>query len=439
MELTIILLIGLILISQFIYFFFNQKNISKLNINNTLFFSKKITEILIQITYLKNYSQFNQKSLLEKIKYELYNQIQNSTQNTLKELYENFSQLQKNLIAHISNIATLQNDHINNFSKQLIKLNEINTKYIDKMHIKIKSNIKDLQANNNYQIKEIYKLVNKKLHITLEKHLGESFSVMLDRLERVHKDLVKMQQLAVGVGDLKRILTNIKSRGTWGEIQLEILLEQVLTKEQYSKNVEIIPGTGNRVEFAIKLPGLKDDKPVWIPIDAKFPKEQYERLIDSIERSDFNGIVIAEKELERYIRLSAKNISKKYLSPPLTTDFAILFLPTEGLYSEVTRRPGLMDDLQRIFRINIAGPSTLFALLNSLQIGFRTLALEKHSSEIWKILGLIKTEFNKFSEILSATKITLEKATKNIEKVETRSRQMKRKLKLAEDLPIKNK
>ncbi|WP_433589365.1 DNA recombination protein RmuC [Candidatus Profftella armatura] len=426
MNLIMILLIGLILIFQFIYFFLNKKNISK-----------KINEILIQIIYLKNYSQFNQKSILERIKYELHNQIQGGFQNILKELYENSSQLQKKLIDHISNIATLQSNYINNFSNQLIKLNEINTKYIDKIHIKIKSKIKDFKKNNSYQIKEIYKIVNKKLHITLEKHLGESFSVVLDRLERVHKDLEKMQQLATGVSDLKRILTNIKSRGTWGEIQLEVLLEQVLTKKQYSKNVETIPGTGKRVEFAIKLPGLKDNKPVWIPIDSKFPKEQYERLIDSIERSDSNEIIIAEKELERSIRLSAKNISKKYLSPPLTTDFAILFLPTEGLYSEVTRRPGLMDDLQRIFRINIAGPSTLFALLNSLQIGFRTLTLEKHSSEIWKILELIKTEFNKFSEILSTTKITLEKATKNIEQVETRSRQMKRKLKLTENLPIK--
>ncbi|MEN3365191.1 MAG: recombination protein RmuC, partial [Burkholderiales bacterium] len=240
----------------------------------------------------------------------------------------------------------------------------------------------------------------------------------------------------IGVGDLKRVLTNVKTRGTWGEVQLEMLLEQVLTPEQYAKNVETIPGSGERVEFAIKLPGPDDGLlPVWMPIDAKFPKEQYERLLDAADRADADGVATAGRELERAVRIEAKTISEKYLSPPLTTDFAIMFLPTEGLYAEVMRRPGLADELQRVCRISIAGPSTLSALLNSLQMGFRTLALEKRSSEVWQVLGAVKTEFGKFGDVLAATKATLERAAKNIEQAETRSRQMARKLKSVEALP----
>jgi DNA recombination protein RmuC len=245
-----------------------------------------------------------------------------------------------------------------------------------------------------------------------------------------------MQQLAIGVGDLKRVLTNVKTRGTWGEVQLEMLLEQVLTADQYAKNVETVPGTGERVEFAIKLPGQDHGlTPVWMPIDAKFPKEQYERLVEAADRADAEGVAVAGRELERAIRGEAKTIAEKYLSPPLTTDFAILFLPTEGLYAEVMRRPGLSDELQRVHRVSIAGPSTLSALLNSLQMGFRTLALEKRSSEVWQVLGAVKTEFGKFGDVLSATKLTLERAAKNIENAETRSRQMARKLKSVEALP----
>jgi DNA recombination protein RmuC len=219
-------------------------------------------------------------------------------------------------------------------------------------------------------------------------------------------------------------------------VQLEMLLEQMLTSDQYAKNVETIPGTGARVEFAIKLPGNDSGgTPVWMPIDAKFPKEQYERLCEAAERSDADGVATAGRELERAVRGEAKTIAEKYLSPPLTTDFAILFLPTEGLYAEVMRRPGLADALQRLHRVTIAGPSTLSALLNSLQMGFRTLALEKRSSEVWQVLGAVKTEFGKFGEVLAATKATLERAAKNIESAETRTRQMTRKLKSVEALP----
>jgi DNA recombination protein RmuC len=245
-----------------------------------------------------------------------------------------------------------------------------------------------------------------------------------------------MQQLAIGVGDLKRVLTNVKTRGTWGEVQLEMLLEQVLTADQYAKNVETIGGSGMRVEFAIRLPGpVEGGAPLWLPIDAKFPKEQYERLIDAADRADAEGVAQAGRELERAVRLEAKTICEKYVSPPQTTDFAILFLPTEGLYAEVMRRPGLADDLQRTLRVSIAGPSTLAAILNSLQMGFRTLALEKRSSEVWQVLGAVKTEFVKFGDVLTQTKHTLEKAARNIETAEVRSRQMARRLKSVEALP----
>jgi DNA recombination protein RmuC len=217
---------------------------------------------------------------------------------------------------------------------------------------------------------------------------------------------------------------------------LGMLLEQILTPEQYAKNVETVPGTRERVEFAIKLPGTDNGlNPVWMPIDAKFPKEQYERLAEAADRADAEGVAVAGQELERAVRLEAKKIAEKYLSPPLTTDFAILFLPTEGLYAEVIRRPGLADELQRVHRVSIAGPSTLSALLNSLQMGFRTLALEKRTSEVWQVLGAVKTEFGKFGDVLAATKATLERAAKNIEMAETRSRQMARKLKSVEALP----
>jgi DNA recombination protein RmuC len=215
-----------------------------------------------------------------------------------------------------------------------------------------------------------------------------------------------------------------------------MLLEQVLTVDQYAKNVETVPGTGERVEFAVKLPGQDNGgTPVWLPIDAKFPKEQYERLCDAAERADADAVAVAGRELERAIRAEAKTISEKYLSPPLTTDFALMFLPTEGLYAEVMRRPGLADELQRVYRVSISGPSTLSALLNSLQMGFRTLALEQRSSEVWQVLGAVKTEFGKFGDVLSATRLTLERAAKNIENAEVRSRQMARKLKSVEALP----
>ena len=321
-------------------------------------------------------------------------------------------------------------------NQALASMTEANGQRMLEVRATLEHKIRDLQTDNGQRLEEMRKTVDEKLHATLETRLSESFRQVSERLERVHQGLGEMQQLAIGVGDLKRVLTNVKTRGTWGEVQLEMLLEQVLTVDQYAKNVETVSGTNARVEFAIKLPGQVDGgKPVWLPIDAKFPKEQYERLLDAADRADAEGVLKFGMELERAVRSEAKTICDKYVSPPQTTDFAILFLPTEGLYAEVMRRPGLSDDLQRTLRVTIAGPSTLSAILNSLQMGFRTLALEKRSSEVWQVLGAVKTEFGKFGDVLAATKMTLERAAKNIENAEVRSRQMARKLKSVEALP----
>ena len=318
----------------------------------------------------------------------------------------------------------------------LSNLTESNAQRMLEVRGTLETKIRDLQLDNAKRLEEMRQTVDEKLHATLETRLTESFRQVSERLEKVHQGLGEMQALAIGVGDLKRVLTNVKTRGTWGEVQLEMLLEQVLTVDQYAKNVETVAGSNARVEFAIKLPGVVDGgPPLWLPIDAKFPKEQYERLLEASETADAEGVARAGSELERAVRGEAKTICDKYVSPPQTTDFAILFLPTEGLYAEVMRRPGLADDLQRSLRVTIAGPSTLTALLNSLQMGFRTLALEKRSSEVWQVLGAVKTEFTKFGDVLATTKATLEKAAKNIESAEVRSRQMARKLKSVEALP----
>ena len=318
----------------------------------------------------------------------------------------------------------------------LSNLTESNAQRMLEVRGTLESKIRDLQTDNAKRLEEMRQTVDEKLHATLETRLTESFRQVSERLEKVHQGLGEMQALAIGVGDLKRVLTNVKTRGTWGEVQLEMLLEQVLTVDQYAKNVETVAGSNARVEFAIKLPGtVEGGPPLWLPIDAKFPKEQYERLLEAADTADAEGVARFGAELERAVRGEARTICEKYVSPPQTTDFAILFLPTEGLYAEVMRRPGLADDLQRSLRVTIAGPSTLSALLNSLQMGFRTLALEKRSSEVWQVLGAVKTEFTKFGDVLATTKATLEKAAKNIESAEVRSRQMARKLKSVEALP----
>ena len=278
--------------------------------------------------------------------------------------------------------------------------------------------------------------VDEKLHATLEARLGESFKQVAERLEQVHKGLGEMQTLAQGVGDLKHLLTNVKTRGMFGEAQLGALLEQVFAPDQYATQVATRPGSRNVVDFAIKLPGRGDGSvPCWLPIDAKFPNEDYERLLDAQQRADAEGAEAAARGLENRIKLEAKAMAEKYLEPPHTTDFAILFLPTEGLYAEVLRRPGLMEVLQREYRVTLAGPTTLMAMLNSLQMGFRTLALEQRSSEVWQVLGAVKTEFSKFGDVLAKVKNQTQTVLNTLDAAETRSRAMGRALRTVEALP----
>jgi DNA recombination protein RmuC len=296
--------------------------------------------------------------------------------------------------------------------------------------------LKEIQEGNAAKLDEMRKTVDEKLQGTLEKRLGESFKQVSERLELVHKGLGEMQTLASGVGDLKRVLTNVKTRGTWGEVQLSNLLEQILIPEQYAANVATKPGSPERVEFAIKLPGReRGEGQVWLPIDAKFPKEDYERLVEAAERANPEAVELAAKALEEQVRHEASEIQKKYVDPPHTTDFGILFLPTEGLYAEVLRRPGLAERLQRENRVMVAGPTTLAALLNSLQMGFRTLAIEQRSSEVWQVLGAVKTEFAKFGEVMDKVQKKLQEATNVIDTAKSRSNVIRRKLKDVEGLP----
>jgi DNA recombination protein RmuC len=300
----------------------------------------------------------------------------------------------------------------------------------------LEAQLAQLQTTNAAKLDEMRATVDEKLQTTLQARLGESFKQVAERLEQVHKGLGEMQTLAQGVGDLKHLLTNVKTRGMFGEAQLASLLEQVFVPDQYAVQVATRPGSKNVVDFAIKLPGRSDSgEPLWLPIDAKFPNEDYERLLDAQGRADVLGAEVAGKALEMRIRLEAKSIAEKYVEPPHTTDFAILFLPTEGLYAEVLRRPGLMESLQRDHRITLAGPTTLLAMLSSLQMGFRTLALEKRSSEVWQVLGAVKTEFGKFGDVLAKVKSQTETVLKTLDNAEVRSRAMGRALKKVEALP----
>jgi DNA recombination protein RmuC len=330
--------------------------------------------------------------------------------------------------------------NINQFSQTLLAqikaLTEANERRLGEVRDTLERKLRDLQSDNASKLDEIRKTVDERLHATLEKRLGDSFKLVSERLEAVHKGLGEMQSLAAGVGDLKRVLTNVKTRGIWGEVQLGTLLEQTLTSDQYAKNVATLPGSNERVEFAIKLPGPIGNEPMWLPIDSKFPMVDYEKLLVAQERADLQGAEEAGRALEARIKLEAKSIREKYIGPPHTTDFAFLFLPTEGLYAEVVRRPGLADSLQREYRVTVAGPYNLSATLNALQMGFRTLAIEERSSEVWEVLGAVKTEFSKFGETLAGVKKTLETAANKIGQAETRTRQISRKLKEVEVLPL---
>ncbi|HXE42246.1 MAG TPA: DNA recombination protein RmuC [Candidatus Baltobacteraceae bacterium] len=340
-------------------------------------------------------------------------------------------------INSLGEIGKAQRGQLETFSTQLSKLTESNEKKLGELRTVVETKLTQIQTENAQKLEEMRKTVDEKLQGTLEKRLGESFKLVSDRLEQVHKGLGEMQALAIGVGDLKKVLTNVKTRGTWGEIQLGNLLEQVLTADQYAANVQTKQNSSERVEFAIKLPGRDGEgNPVWLPVDAKFPKEDYERLMEAAERADAAGVEEAAKQLETRVKLDAKNIRDKYLDPPNTTDFGILFLPTEGLYAEVLRRPGLMEVLQREFRVVISSPSTLWAYLNSLQMGFRTLSIQKRSSEVWTLLGAVKTEFGKFGDVIEKVQKKIQEAGNAIDSAASKTKTIQRKLKDVQELPV---
>ncbi|MBZ5555189.1 MAG: DNA recombination protein RmuC [Acidobacteriia bacterium] len=341
------------------------------------------------------------------------------------------------IVSTISELITTQTSQFDSLGVQFGKLTEANENRLEAVRVTVDGKLKQIQEDNTRQLELMRTTVDEKLHSTLEKRLGESFKQVSDRLEQVHKGLGEMQTLATGVGDLKRVLTNVKTRGEWGEFQLGVLLEEMLSPDQFEKNVKTKEGSNEIVEFAIKLPGRGDDggTVVWLPIDAKFPTEAYHRLLDAQEKADPEAIEEAAKTLTAGIRTCAKDIHDKHLNPPVTTDFGIMFLPSESLYAEVVRRPGLIESIQHEFRVNISGPSTFAALLNSLQMGFRTLAIQKRSSEVWQLLGAVKSEFTKFGDILDGVKKKLDQASTTMDLAARKSRTISRKLRDVQELP----
>jgi DNA recombination protein RmuC len=356
-------------------------------------------------------------------------QLREEVVTTLKSISETMAKTMKDL-------AVSEKAQLEAFSAQIASLTKTSGEKLEAVRVTVEGKLQSMQIDNARQLEQMRQTVDEKLQGTLEKRLGESFKQVSERLELVHKGLGEMQTLATGVGDLKKVLTNVKTRGTWGEVQLGALLEQVLNPDQFATNVATKDG-GERVEFAIKLPGQGTDKDetIWLPIDAKFPIEDYQRLIEAQEKADIEGIEAAGKQLENRVKACAKDISGKYLAPPKTTDFGILFLPIEGLFAEVIRRTGLTETIQRECRVVIAGPTTLWSILNSLQMGFRTLAIQKRSSEVWNLLAAVKTEWTKYGDVLDAVQTKLHQASDTIEKAKVRSRAVGRKLKDVQELP----
>ena len=362
---------------------------------------------------------------MERLERELRDELGRQAQASRADL----AGFQQTLLAQGAEAARTQNE-------QLGQLSLRNEQRLGEVRAAVQEQLKALQEGNERKLEQMRATVDEKLHATLEQRLGESFKQVAERLEQVHQGLGEMQGLARDVGSLNRVLTNVKTRGIFGEVQLAGLLEQVFTPQQYAANVETVPGSGARVEFAIRLPGRGDDgTTLWLPIDAKFPREDYERLLDAQDRADPQAAEAAARAIEVRLKAEARTIREKYVAAPHTTDFAILFVPTEGLYAEALRRPGLVEALQREYRVSLTGPTTLLATLSSLQMGFRTLALEKRSAEVWQVLGAVKTEFGKFGDVLAKTKKKLSEAASTIDAAEVRTRAMARQLKGVESLP----
>ena len=362
---------------------------------------------------------------------------QTQSQQERTELAGSLKSFEDSVQTRMAGIAKIQNDQMESFARQLNMLTAANEQKLDNIRLEIDAKLKQIQDDSARQLDRMRETVDEKLQNTLEKRLGESFRQVSERLEQVHQGLGDMRTLATGVGDLKKVLTNVKSRGTWGEIQLGALLEEILSPEQYLKNVKIHEHGSDFVEFAIKLPGQGESTSdfVLIPVDAKFPMEDYSRLIEAQEKGDVTTAEDAIRQLENSIKKAAKDISQKYLAPPKTTDFGIMFLPSEGLYAEVIRRTVLVSNLQREYRIVISGPSTFAAFLNSLQMGFRTLAIQKRSGEVWKVLGEVKAAFGRFGDSLDAVRKRLDQAATCVDDAQKKTRTLASKLKSVESLP----
>jgi DNA recombination protein RmuC len=416
----------------------------------------------------------------ERLERELRTEVQDSARGTRQELAGTLSMFQQALLTQSGDVARTQNEQIDSFRTQLAAMQqqvsdalqgatralsqmsqsardaqdaalkrladglgdqlrtlaEGNERRLAEVRTAVETRLGALQEGNEKKLEQMRATVDEKLHATLEQRLGESFKQVADRLEQVHKGLGEMQTLARDVGSLNRVLTNVKTRGIFGEVQLAGLLEQVFTPEQYATHVATVPGSADRVEFAIRLPGQREDgAPLWLPIDAKFPREDYERLLEAQDRADPVAAEAAARGIEVRLRLESKSIRDKYLAPPHTTDFAILFVPTEGLYAEALRRPGLVEAMQREYKVMLAGPTTLLATLSSLQMGFRTLALERRSTEVWEVLGAVKTEFARFGSFLDRATAQTETVLKTLGDAGKRTRQMNRALKEVEALP----
>ncbi|MCP4681473.1 MAG: DNA recombination protein RmuC [Desulfobacterales bacterium] len=397
-----------------------------------------VVSIILLVLVLKKLGADKETGIADVVREE-FRTNRNETAEDSRRLREEVAGAQKaandTVVNTISKIGRSQQEGLGTVEKRVKSIAESNETRLDKLRETVDKQMKSLQENNEKKLDQMRQTVDEKLQSTLEKRLGESFKLVSERLEAVQRGLGDMQNLAAGVGELKRVLTNVKTRGTWGEFQIGDILEQILSPDQYDKNVQPKPGSGETVEYAIRLPGQDDSSNIWLPIDSKFPQEDYQRLLDAADIADSDAVDKSTAALIRSIQNSAKDISDKYIDPPHTTDFAILFLPTEGLYSEVLRQPGMVEKLQQHYRIAIAGPTTLAAILNSLRMGFRTLAIEKRSSEVWAVLSAVKTEFGKFGDVLSTVKKQLDTASNTIEKTGVRTRAMERKLRDVEELP----
>jgi len=376
---------------------------------------------------------------IERLEREVRQAIEGSADRASSQIGARMAQLQDALTAHVTQITGVQAEQLGAYGRathqQLGELSASIQRHLGEVRGTLEMRLQALQQGNETRLEQMRATVEEKLQTTLEGKLGESFRLVSERLEQVHRGLGEMQVLAAGVGDLKRVLGNVKSRGVFGEVQLATLLDQVLLPDQYATNIATRPGSSERVDFAIRLPGRGGDEPVWLPIDAKFPTEDYERLLAAQERADAAATEEAGRALEARVRAEARTLREKYVEPPHTTDFAVLFLPSEGLFAEVLRRPGLAEALNRERRVLVAGPTTLYAMLNTLQMGFRTLAIEQRSAEVWQVLGAVKTEFGRFGEWLSRIREQVGTVSRTLEQADTRTRQMQRKLRDVEELP----